>query len=107
MPITAITRGTTRVLSLTLEGVPDISGDTVTLTAKSDKSDADPGVLQTTADVAAYGAFGVAVFTLTPVQTNLAPGHYYMDVIWETAAGAVFPLNVGSDMLMIIERVSD
>ncbi len=108
MTISAIPKGTTRAISVAFAGAPDIRNDTVTLTIKSNKDDADPGALQTDADVATGGANGVAVFVLTPSQTSINPGQYFYDIVWRRAAdSALFVMDTGSNIITIAERVSD
>ena len=63
--------------------ISSIATDTVTLTIKEDKSDADAAaVLQANADVTTYGGDGIAYWNLTPVQMAITPGVYYIDVVW-------------------------
>ena len=61
----------------------NIASDTVTLTIKESRSDADAAaLLQEDADVATYGATGTAYWNLTPAQTAITPGSYYIDIVW-------------------------
>ncbi|MCK5604547.1 hypothetical protein KAR91_21845 [Candidatus Pacearchaeota archaeon] len=104
-------RGTTLAFTITLKfesgQVPDITADTVTLTIKENKDDADAasGVIQEDADVSTGG--GVAIFVLTATQTDITPKEYFYDVVWTTVAGAVKVLDVGDDTFKILERISD
>ncbi len=108
MAISPIPKGTTRTISVTITqdgSNPDISGDVVKLTLKVNKADADPGVLQEDADVAAAGANGVAVFLLTPALTEIDPAQYFYDIVWHVAGGEEHVLDSGT--VTITERVSD
>lgn len=104
-----IPRGTTLTFNLRLKfdsgQVPDITGDTVTMTVKDSKDDVDPGVIREDADVSTGG--GVAIFVLSATDTDITPKEYYYDIVWTTAAGAVSVLDVGDDTFKILERVSD
>lgn len=83
----------------------DITSDTVKLTLKEEKSDADASaVLQVDADVATYGAAGTAYWNLTPAQTAITVGTYYMDIVWYdgTKEHVVYDKSI-----KVIERVSD
>ena len=85
----------------------DISGDTVTFTMKSAKSDGDASaVIQKDADVATDGANGVATLTLTNSDTDsMPPGDYFCDVVWTTSGGSV---RVAYDNpVQVLTRVSD
>ena len=111
MSISAIPQGTTRVIHFTLtleDDTPiDISGDVMTMTVKAEKDDDDPGVAQEVADVATDGVNGVAIFTLSPDETDIDIGQYYFDVVWKPATGGIFVLDVDQETIRIIERVSD
>lgn len=84
----------------------DITGDTLTITVKSAKSDLDAAALiQKTADVTTYGASGYGVFSFTTTDTDLTPGDVYVDIFWERAAGSK---RVAYDSpVRILTRVSD
>lgn len=88
------------------EGVAqDITSDTVTLTMKANKSDADTAaVLQEDADVISYGINGTAYWNLTPAQTDIDTGTYYIDIVWYdgTKEHVVYDKTI-----KIMERVSD
>jgi len=88
------------------EGVAqDITSDTVTLTIKSNKSDADSSaVLQEDADVSTYGASGTAYWNLTPTQTALAVGTYYLDIVWYDGTKEHI---VYDKAIRVLERTSD
>jgi len=88
------------------EGVAqDITSDTVTLTIKENKSDADAAaVLQDDADVVTYGVTGTAYWNLTPAQTDIDSGTYYVDIVWYDGAKEHV---VYDGTITIMERVSD
>ena len=88
------------------EGVAqNITADTVTLTMKEDKSDADSSaVLQVDADVSTYGAAGTAYWNLTPAQTALTVGTYYMDIVWYDGTKEHI---VYDKSIKVLDRVSD
>ena len=88
------------------EGVAqNITADTVTLTIKEDKSDADSSaVLQEDADISTYGAAGTAYWNLTPAQTAIAVGTYYMDIVWYDGTKEHI---VYDKSIKVMERVSD
>lgn len=60
---------------------PDISGDSVTLVFKRDPSAA---VVTFSGDVAAGGANGIVVFDLDEADTDLAPGPYAYELVWDS-----------------------
>jgi hypothetical protein len=100
--------GTTVIFNVTIlsgGSAPDITGDTVTITLKTNKDDADPGVLQKDADIATQGSGGIAIFELLPSETAITPGEYFYDIIWETAAGKEYELDSG--IVKALKRVSD
>ena len=81
--------------------------DVVTFRMKNavDDTDAEAGVTKT-ADVASEGALGIAIFSLIPSDTSdLAPGKYHVDVLWEPSAGGEYV--VYTDVLKLLLRVSD
>jgi len=84
----------------------NITADTVTLTIKSSKSDADgAAILQQNADVATYGATGTAYWNLEPATTEaLTVGSYYIDIVWYdgTKEHVVYDRTIN-----VKERVSD
>ena len=83
----------------------NIASDTVTLTIKSNKSDADgSAILQVDADVTTYGASGTAYWNLTPVQTAITVGTYYMDIVWYDGTKEHI---VYDKSIKVMERVSD
>jgi len=103
-----IPEGTTVIFTdtLLLGGVaPDITGDTVTITIKENKEDADPGLLQVSADLAVQGAGGIAAFELTPSQTAIEPGDYHYEVMWIRSNGEKYRPHFGR--VRITKRVSD
>ncbi|MBN2060720.1 MAG: hypothetical protein JW882_09930 [Deltaproteobacteria bacterium] len=102
--------GTTKEFSgtITLDGeTPDISGDTVTLRLKTNKTDTDANaVVSVEADVVTQGASGIYEMTVTPAKTkNVDPGAYHYDIEWVTAAGAEYILETGR--VNLLARVSD
>lgn len=62
---------------------PDISADTVTLVLKRDPSAI---VVTYTGDVAAGGASGIVVFDLDEADTDLTPGTYAYELVWDSVA---------------------
>lgn len=85
----------------------DISADTITMFIKTNKSDTDAAaILEVAGDCATEGADGICIFTLTPVQTAIDPGEYFIEFKWVTAGGReeVLPLK---DKIRARERVSD
>ena len=83
----------------------DITSDTVTMTLKSNKSDADSSaVLQVDANVATYGASGIAYWNLTPAQTDITADNYFIDIAWYDGTDEFI---VYDGTVNIIERVSD
>jgi hypothetical protein len=107
--ITDFHPGTTKQFTVEcqLDGVAqDITSDTVTVTIKDVRSKADTdALLQKAADVASQGAQGIAIFTLTTSDTEIAPGYHYIDVEWVTAAGAEYV--VYDERIKVLTRVSD
>ena len=106
--ISDIYRGETAEITILCkrDGVAqDITGDTVTMTIKEYKSDPDTGaVLQVDADVASYGASGIASWKLTATQTDIDTGNYYIDAVWYDGTDEFVVYN---GTVNIIERVSD
>lgn len=88
------------------EGVAqDITADTVTLTIKTAKGDADAAAeLQEDADVTTYGGAGIAYWNLTPAQTAIAIGSYFVDIVWYDDSKEHI---VYDKAIKIKERVSD
>lgn len=91
-----------------IDGVAqNITADTVKLTMKSNKSDADSAaLLQKTADVTTYGVSGIAYFNIPTTDTDdLDPADVFVDIVWTRSAGSV---RVAYDSpITILERVSD
>ena len=101
---------TTKKLSATctIGGVAqNITDDTVTLTMKLAKADADSAVVLTsTADVASQGADGIALFDLSPALTTIAPHvGYFCDITWVRNGGAEYVIY--SDVVTVLDRTSD
>ena len=107
--ITDFHPGTTKQFTVEcqLDGVAqNITGDTVTVTIKDVRSKADENaLLQKAADVASQGAQGIAIFTLSDAETDIATGYHYIDVKWRTAAGKEYV--VYDERINILVRVSD
>jgi len=83
----------------------NITSDTVTLIVKENKSDADASaVLDEDADVSTYGASGTAYWNLTPAQTDITPGTYYVDITWYDGTKEHIVYN---STIKVKERVSD
>jgi hypothetical protein len=100
-----IYRKTTVTFSLALalgDTTPNITADTVTLRLFDQRTRAL--VLQYNADVTTNGAAGVALFTLTPAQTNIPAGAYYVDIVWYRSDGKVYlPVR---DTVTVYDRLS-
>jgi hypothetical protein len=107
MPLNDFARSTTVVInvSIKLDGaVPNITADTVTLTLKKSRRDSDGNaVIQQNANVA--GGNGLAVFTLLPATTDVAPRRYFYDILWVTSGAAEYMLDSGQ--VKVLDRVSD
>ena len=101
--------GTTKSFSVTCKingEAQDITGDTVTVRLKENKGVTDAeAAIEKDADVATQGADGVALFALTPSDTDIDPGRYHIDVEWVLAGGAEYI--VYSDKINALERSSD
>lgn len=83
----------------------NITADTVTLIMKESKSDADASaVLDVDADVATYGASGTAYWNLTPAETDIDAGTYYVDITWYDGTKEHIVYN---STVKVKERVSD
>lgn len=82
-----------------------ITAGTVTLTIKENKDDADAvAILHVDADVATYGAAGIAYWSLTPTQTEIDVGTYYIDIAWYDGTDEYI---VYDGTVKVRERVSD
>lgn len=83
----------------------DITTDTVTMIIKENKSDADSSaILDEDADVVTYGASGIAYWKLTPAQTDITPGSYFIDIVWYDGTDEHV---VYDRAIKVKERVSD
>lgn len=83
----------------------DITGDTVTLLMKENKSDSDAAaILDSDADVATYGSAGIAYWDLTPTDTDIDVGTYYIDITWYDGTKEHI---VYDGSVKVKERVSD
>lgn len=91
---------------ITQEGAnPDITSDTVRLIVKSKKSDTDAdAVINVTADVTTNGASGRFDKTLSPTETDIAPGSYHAEFVW-TGTGFEYVMN--PHVVTVLERVED
>lgn len=81
---------------------PDITNDTVTLTLKEYKSGAI--ILTKDADVATYGADGIARFELSEANTTLEPNPYFYEITWEPVAGGKYVLE--SDKVTVLDSIT-
>lgn len=101
--------GTSFNFSITIElngSNPDITSDTVKIIVKQNVDDSDSNaVIDKNADVTTEGANGVAKFSLTPLDTNVNPGRYYLDIQWQRANGEEYILL--KQKINLLERVSD
>ena len=81
--ITNFYEKTDQIFTVTISTGVDITSDTVTLYIKKNINDVNTSaVITSVADVATSGATGVAIFTLTDVNTTVTPGSYFYDIIW-------------------------
>lgn len=105
-----IVRGTTRNVTITITengSNPDITGDTVTITAKRNENDSDSEALfQNNADVTTSGASGIAIIAISATDSDVEPGEIFYDIIWVKSGGEKFPI-VECDSFFIKKRVSD
>lgn len=108
--ITNFYPGTTKTFSVTITmgGVAqDIRSDTVTVRLKTKLSDSDAqAALTKTADVTTAGASGIAAFELTPTDTNITPGNYLIDIVWELSTGEEY-IVYHDVTISVFERISD
>jgi hypothetical protein len=103
----SLTRGTTYEFYVTIASA-NITADTVTLTLKRDIDDSDANAaLQADADVTTDGANGVAIFSLSKTDTDIAPGKLWYDIIWYKSNGDELRISAVGATLQILERVSD
>lgn len=102
-------RGTTKnfdIVILINNTTPNISGDEVKFYLATQKEDADADlIMSASADVTASGSSGIAVFNLTPTQTNVSASTYYYEIIWTTASGSKYVLD--SSVVQVIETIKD
>jgi len=108
--ITDIYQGTTKKFTVIIElddVLQNITADTVTFTMKINRNDADPGILQKNASVAApEGLVGEASFELTPAETNVTIREYTCDVQWILATGEEYII-IPPQSIQVLARVSD
>lgn len=62
---------------------PNISADTVTLILQRDPASAS---IAFTGDVISGGSSGIVVFDLTEADTDLEPGVYQYELVWDSVA---------------------
>lgn len=96
-------------ITCTIDGVvQDITGDTVAMYVKNARLDPDSAaVIAKQADVVTQGANGIAMFELTPTDTDPAVGgtNYFMDIVWDLAGGREYVIH--EQTWLAEERVSD
>ena len=86
--------------------VQDITSDTVTIRFKKQKSDSDDdAALTKSADVLTEGSSGIAIFDLTPIETDIPVGNYYVEIFWITSGGDKYVIY--DDTITVSEKVSD
>jgi hypothetical protein len=61
-------------------------------------------ILKVDADVSTYGAAGIAYWALTPAQTDIDVGTYYIDIAWYDGSNEYI---VYDGTVKVLERVSD
>lgn len=81
--------------------IPNIVNDTVTVLLKTSKG-SDVIALTKNADVTTSGSTGVAKFTLSDTDTNIAHGKYYYQIIWVVNSETYV---VDDGTVAILERV--
>ena len=108
MALSAIRKGTTRKIRLSIlynGAALDVSGDTVNFMLKAGKTVLDSAAsINVNADVSSEGASGVAIITLSAVNTALAAARYYYEILWTRSNGEVYVLD--SDEVRIIARLT-
>ena len=83
---------------------PDISGDTVQLLLKVNKTDTDAdAALNHDCDVATSGVSGIFYVDLSNTETKITPRKYFSEFIWTTAGGDVTGLD--SDTSDVLDRI--
>lgn len=89
-------------VAILYDGVaPNIVNDTVSVVFKTKKG--GEVVISKDADVDSLGLTGIAKFTLTPTDTDVAHGKYYYEIIWTLDTTEVFVIDEGT--ISILERV--
>ncbi len=104
--IRAFHRGSTKKFTVTLsvDGVvQDITLDAVLVTLKKEKDDVGT-VIAKLADVATSGASGLALFTLSTTDTDIAVRRYFIDILWTLAGGDKFVIY--DTQIEVLPRVS-
>jgi len=96
--------GTTKVFSVTIlhnGAAPNIISDTVRFIVKKNLSDADASALiNTTADVTTSGSSGIAIFTLSSEQTEIAVGTYYYEITWGISATKTGTISIANPAIV-------
>lgn len=96
-----LVRGDDWAIQLTIkdenDAVIDITNNVYWMTLKTDKTDADPGVIQTSVTATGANATnGIIVITFTDTATAaVSPGRYYYDVQEVDTGGNVYTLLLG------------
>jgi hypothetical protein len=82
----------------------DISSDTVTLTVKKRYMECDTdAVIIKTANVEEYGTSGVALFSLSHLDTSIPIGEYIFDITWDDG-NSLYTVAVGKIKILSIVR---
>ena len=109
MSLTNFYQETTKKFSVTISyngSAPDITGDTVKVIFKKNKTDSDASaVLTKTADVTTNGLNGQADFTLTPTDTNITAQEYWYEILWILSTGEEYVLENGT--VSVYDRLFD
>jgi len=109
MPLTNFYVGESKDFSVTITyngATPNITADTIRWIVKENRSDLDTSaVINVTADCVTNGANGVAYVNVTPAETDITPGNYYWELVWNLATGKEFVLE--QDKIVLYERVED
>lgn len=88
----------------------DFTGDSLRLLVKRRRDDADAdavlNVVESISNETVDGeTVGEAAYALTTADTNIAPGNYPYEFIWERNDGKNYPMEMGT--VQIISRVQD
>lgn len=102
-------QGTTKRFQLTCKingAAQDIKADTLKFWVKKAKGDPNAdAVISKEADVTTHGENGIALFELTPAETDVAPDKYFCGIEWQRANDDEYV--VYDDTIKVLERVSD